>query len=175
MKKIFIILLFLGFQGYSQFQKMDSVGNFYVIDYQLVWQKWYNLDDKAELNRMLKNNNFTSDLDILRFTNSTKTKAYRLVGDNLPEYAQHDYEAFLYLDIIGGRYRITIKQIVFPDFIEKEYYNGRRMHNPRGTLEQYILRQDGLIKRNNGTLNVIYTFDTAFSQIFDPMAGIGYE
>ena len=175
MKKIAFIFLFISVHAFSQFHKMDSLGSFYVIDYQLVWQKWYVLEDKAELNRMLKSNHFTSDLDILKFTKSTKTKPYRLVGDNLPEYAQHDYEAFLYLDIIGGRYRITIKQIVFPDFIEKEYYNGRRMHNPRGTLEQYILRQDGLIKRNNGTMNVLNTFDTAFSQIFDPMAGIGYE
>ncbi|WKK67473.1 hypothetical protein [Lutimonas zeaxanthinifaciens] len=175
MKKIAFILLFLSIQAFSQFQKMDSLGSFYVIDYQLVWQKWYPLEDKVSLDRMLKSNDFTSDLDILKFTKSTKTKPYRLVGENLPEYAQHDYEAFLYLDMIGGRYRITIKQIVFPDFIEKEYYNGRRMHNPRGTLEQYILRQDGLIKRNNGTINVLNTFDTAFSQIFDPMGGESYE
>ena len=124
---------------------------------------------------MLKSNPFTSGLDILGFAKSTETKGHRLAGENLPEYAQHDYEAFLYLDIIGGRYRITIKQIVFPDFVEKEYYNGRRVHNPRGSLEQYILRQDGLIKRNNGTLNVIYSFDTEFSQIFDPMSGESFE
>lgn len=175
MNKLYLLFLLVSLNAFSQFQKMDSVGNFYVIDQNLVWQKWYALEDKAELNRELKSNDFTSDLDILRFTNSTKTKLYRLQGNNLPEYAQHDYEAFLYVDVIGGRYRITIKQIIFPDFVEKEYYNGRRMHNPRGTLEQYILRQDGLIKRNNGTLNVIYTFDTAFSQIFDPMAGESFE
>ncbi|UCE94484.1 MAG: hypothetical protein JSV73_04205 [Flavobacteriaceae bacterium] len=175
MRKIVFLLILISAQGYSQFHKMDSLGSFYVIDYKLVWQKWYPLEDKSELNRMLKSNDFTSDLDILKFTKSTKTKPYRLIGENLPEYAQHDYEAFLYLDMIGGRYRITIKQIVFPDFIEKEYYNGRRMHNPRGTLEQYILRQDGLIKRNNATINVLNTFDSAFSQIFDPMGGMSYE
>ena len=175
MKKITFLLLFLSLQGFSQFNKMDSLGSFYVIDYKLVWQKWYVLDDKAELNQMLKSNDFTSDLDILKFSTSTKTKAYKLIADNLPEYAQHDYEGFMSIDFIGGRYRVSIKQIVFPDFIEEIYYNGRRQHTPRGTLEQYILRSDGLIKRNNTNLNVLNSFDSAFSQIFDPMGGESYE
>jgi len=175
MKKLSFLLLFICFQGYAQFQKMDSLGNFYVIDYQLVWQKWYGLEDKAELNKMLKSNEFTADLDILKFGTSTKTRTFKLHANNLPEYAQHDYEAFLAVDFIGGRYRVSIKQIVFPDFIEKEYYNGRRMNNSRGTLEQYILRQDGLIKRNNTNLNVLNSFDTAFSGVFDPMSGDYYE
>ena len=175
MKKIVFLLLFIGVQGFAQFHKMDSLGNFYVIDHKLVWQKWYNLEDKAELNRMLKSNNFTSDLDILKFGTSVQTKPYKLNAYNMPEYAQHDYEAFLAVDFIGGRYRVSIKQIVFPDFVEKIYYNGRRQHDPRGTLEQYILRQDGLIKRNNTNINVLNSFDTAFSEIFDPMAGMGYE
>jgi len=175
MKKLSFLLLFICFQGYAQFQKMDSLGNFYVIDYQLVWQKWYGLEDKAELNKMLKSNEFTADLDILKFGTSTKTRTFKLHANNLPEYAQHDYEAFLAVDFIGGRYRVSIKQIIFPDFIEKEYYNGRRMNNPRGTLEQYILRQDGLIKRNNTNLNVLNSFDTAFSGVFDPMSGDYYE
>ena len=175
MKKITFLLLFLSLQGFSQFNKMDSLGSFYVIDYKLVWQKWYVLDDKAELNQMLKSNDFTSDLDILKFSTSTKTKAYKLIADNLPEYAQHDYEGFMSVDIIGGRYRVSIKQIIFPDFIEEIYYNGRRQHTSRGTLEQYILRSDGLIKRNNTNLNVLNSFDSAFSQIFDPMGGESYE
>jgi hypothetical protein len=154
---------------------MDSLGSFYVTDYKLVWQKWYALDDKVELNKMLKSNGFTSDLDILKFGTSTKTKPYKLIANNLPEYAQHDYEAFLVVDFIGGRYRVSIKQIVFPDFIEKIYYNGRSQNTPRGTLEQYILRQDGLIKRNNTNLHVLNSFDTVFSQIFDPMGGMSYE
>ena len=83
--------------------------------------------------------------------------------------------SFLSVDFIGGRYRVSVKQIVFPDFIEKEYYNGRRMNNSRGTLEQYILRQDGLIKRNNTNLNVLNSFDTVFSGVFDPMSGDYYE
>lgn len=175
MKKISFLLFFICLQGFSQFQKMDSLGNFYVIDYKLVWQKWYGLEDKAELNKMLKANDFTADLDILKFGTSTKTKAYKLFADNLPEYAKHDYEAFLTVDFIRGRYRVSIKQIIFPDFIEKIYYNGMRQNNSRGTLEQYILRQDGLIKRNNTNLNVLNSFDTVFSGIFDPMAGAGYE
>jgi len=175
LKKITFFLLLLSLQATSQFSKMDSLGSFYVIDYKLVWQKWYALDDKAALNKMLKSNDFTSDLDILKFGTSTKTKPYKLIADNLPEYAQHDYEAFLVVDMIGGRYRVSIKQIVFPDFIEKVYYNGRREDTPRGTLEQYILRQDGLIKRNNTNLHVLNSFDTVFSQIFDPMAGYDFE
>ena len=175
MKKLSFLILFVCIQGFAQFQKMDSLGNFYVIDYKLVWQKWYGLEDKAELNKMLKSNEFTADLDIMKFGTSTKTRTYKLFGDNLPEYARHAYEAFLSVDFIGGRYRVSIKQIIFPDFIEKEYYNGRRMNNSRGTLEQYILRQDGLIKRNNTNLNVLNSFDTAFSGVFDPMAGDSYE
>ena len=175
MKRVTILIFFISFLGYSQFQKMDSVGNFYVIDYKLVWQKWYDIDDKAEFDRMLKSNEFTSDLEILKFTTSTKTKAYRLVGSNLPEYAHHGYEAFLSVDYIKGRYRVSVKQIVFPDFIEKIYYNGVRMNDPRGTLEQYNMRKDGQIKRTTGTMNVLYTFDSAFSQIFDPMGGESFE
>lgn len=173
--RLLILFLLLSFQGFAQFQKMDSLGNFYVIDYQLVWQKWYELKDKDELNRKLKSNHFTADLDILRFTTSTKIKPKQLRGNNLPEYAQHEYEAFLVLDFIGGRYRVSIKQIVFPDFMEKVYYNGVRQNQAKGTLEQYILRQDGMIKRNGTNLNVLYSFDTFFSTIFDPMAGDSYE
>ena len=175
MKKISFLLLFICFQGFSQFQKMDSLGNFFVIDHKLVWQKWYRLEDKAELNKMLKANDFTADLDILKFGTSTKTRPYKLIADNLPEYAQHDYEAFLTVDFIRGRYRVSIKQIIFPDFVEKIYYNGRRQNDPRGTLEQYILRQDGLIKRNNTNLNVLNSFDTVFSGIFDPMSVESFE
>jgi hypothetical protein len=175
MKKFSFLLLFICLQGFSQFQKMDSLGNFYVIDHKLVWQKWYDLEDKAELSKMLKANDFTADLDIMKFGTSTKTGAYKLLSDHLPEYAQHDYEAFLTVDFLKGRYRVSIKQIIFPDFVEKIYYNGMRQHDSRGTLEQYILRQDGLIKRNNTNLNVLNSFDTAFSGIFDPMSGESFE
>lgn len=171
MKRYLIIFFFLSFKGFSQFQKTDSLGNFYVIEHQLVWQKWYPLQDKGELNSKLKGNHFTSDLDILKFNTSTETKPVSLLGNNLPEYARHDYEAFLAVDFIRGRYRVSVKQIIFPDFIEKVYYNGVRQHQKRGTLEQYILRSDGLIKRTSANLNVLNSFDTSFSGIFDPMAG----
>jgi hypothetical protein len=173
--RILILFLFLSFHGVAQFQKMDSLGNFYVIDYKLVWQKYYLLEDKAELDRLLKANDFTADLDILKFTKSAMTKPYRLTASSLPEYAQHDYEAFLVVDFIGNRFRVSIKQITFPDFIEKVVYNGMKQNNSRGTLEQYILRQDGSIKRNNANLHVLNSFDTAFSEVFDPMGGISYE
>jgi hypothetical protein len=173
--RILILFLFLSFQGFAQFQKMDSLGNFYVIDYKLVWQKYYPLEDKAELDRLLKANDFTADLDILKFTKSAMTKPYRLTASSLPEYAQHDYEAFLVVDFIGNRFRVSVKQITFPDFIEKVYYNGMRQNNSRGTLEQYVLRQDGFIKRNNANLHVLNSFDTAFSEVFDPMGGESVE
>ncbi len=169
------IIFFISLQGFAQFQKTDSLGNFYVIEHQLVWQKWYELHSKANLDDALKNNDFTSDLDILKFTTSVKTKRNKLSGDNLPEYARHEYEAFLYVDFLRGRYRISVKQIIFPDFIEKIYYNGVRQNQTRGTLEQYILRNDGLIKRNVANLNVLYSFDTVFSEIFDPMAAESSE
>ena len=84
MKRIGFLLLFICLQGYSQFQQMDSLGNFYVIDHKLVWQKWYTLEDKAELNKALKSNDFTADLDILKFGTSVQTKTYQLVAQNLP-------------------------------------------------------------------------------------------
>lgn len=173
--RIFILFLFLSLQGYGQFHKMDSLGNFYVIDYTLVWQKYYALEDKAELDKMLKSNGFTADLDILRFTTSTMTQPYKLNATSLPEYAQHAYEAFLVVDFIRNRFRVTIKQIVFPDFVEQIYYNGRSQNSARGSLEKYILRQDGLIKRNNTNIHVLNSFDTAFSEIFDYMGGLSYE
>ena len=79
MKKFSFLLLFICLQGFSQFQKMDSLGNFYVIDHKLVWQKWYALEDKAELNKMLKANDFTAGLDIMKFGTSTQTKSYKLI------------------------------------------------------------------------------------------------
>lgn len=175
MRSLIVLFVLMTLPACAQFQRADSVGNFYVVKNQLIWQKYYPLEDKEYLDQQLKQHHFTSDLDISRFTTSTITKPYKLVGHNLPEYAQHDYKAFLIIDFFGDQYRITIKQITFPDFVEKIYWNGMRQHDSRGSLEQYILRQDGLIKRNNGTLNVLYTFDTAFSEIFDPMAGLDFE
>lgn len=175
MRMYLVVIFFISFKGFGQFQKTDSLGNFYVIEHQLVWQKWYEAQDKASLNAKLKNNEFTSGLDILKFSSSAKTKSNRLSGNNLPEYARHDYDAFLAVDFIRGRYRVSVKQIIFPDFIEKVYYNGVRQDQSRGTLEQYILRRDGLIKRNGSTINVLNSFDTEFSKIFDPMAAESAE
>ena len=170
MKFLIAVLLLFFVQTQAQFHRTDSLGHFQVVDHQLIWQKWYDLKDKSVLNTRLKRNRFSEGLDILKFVTSVKTGPQRLQGTNLPEYALHDYEAFLYLDFKEGRYRVTIKQIVFPDFVEKIYYNGMRRTDPRGTLEQYILRQDGLIKRNNTNIRVLDSFDSEFSGIFDAMA-----
>lgn len=172
---IVYLFLFLGAHVLAQSAKMDSLGNWYVVDHNLVWQKSYPLDDKEELDEQLKANDLTSDLDILKFGTSTITKPYRLTGNNLPEYAQHDYRAFLVVDFFGDTYRITLKQVTFPDFVEKVYWNGMRQSDSRGSLEKYILRSDGLIKRNSVNLRVLEAFDSEFSGVFDPMAGIWSE
>ena len=140
------------------------------VNHRLVWQKSYPLDDKAELDGHLKSNDFTAGLDILKFGTSVLTEPTRLSGQNLPEYAQHEYRAFLVVDFFPGTYRVTLKQVAFPDFVEKIYWNGMRQTDSRGSLEKYILRQDGLIKRNSVNLRVLEAFDSDFSGIFDPMA-----
>ena len=154
----------------AQLNEVESLGNWYVKKNKLVWQKSYPLTDKEELNDRLKANEFTSELDILRFITDVQTKPYKLVGHNLPEYARHEYTAFLVVDFFGDTYRVTLQQVRFPDFEEKIYWNGMRQHDARGTLEKYILGQDGRIKRNSANINVLETFDSAFSSVFDPMA-----
>lgn len=168
-----VVLFFMavGPEARAQFDEVESLGNWYVKKNKLVWQKSYPLTDKEELNAQLKANDFTSDLDILRFITDVQTKPYKLSGFNLPEYAQHEYEAFLIIDFFPDRYRVTLQQIKFPDFEEKIYWNGIRQQDARGTLEKYILGQDGRIKRNSANINVLETFDSEFSGVFDPMAG----
>ena len=159
----------------AQFNEEESMGNWYVRKNKLVWQKTYPLTDKEELNDRLKTNDFTSELDILRFVTDVQTKPNKLGGQNLPEYARHAYTAFLVIDFFGDTYRITLQQVNFPDFEEKIYWNGMRQHDARGTLEKYILGQDGRIKRNSANVNVLETFDSAFSGVFDPMADVWTE
>lgn len=169
------LLMSVGLSSTAQFNEVESMGNWYVKKNKLVWQKTYPLTDKEELNDELKANDFTSDLDILRFITDTETKPYKLVGQNLPEYARHEYKAFLVIDFFGDTYRVTLQQINFPDFEEKIYWNGMRQHDARGTLEKYILGQNGQIKRNSANINVLETFDSAFSGVFDPMADVWSE
>jgi len=159
----------------AQFNEVESMGNWYVKKNKLVWQKTYPLTDKEELNEKLKTNDFTSELDILRFVTDVQTKPYKLTGQNLPEYARHAYTAFLVIDFFGDTYRVTLQQVNFPDFEEKIYWNGMRQNDARGTLEKYILGQDGRIKRNSANVNVLETFDSAFSAVFDPMADVWTE
>lgn len=167
--------MLLALQLQAQTSKMDSLGSWYVVDHNLVWQKYYSLEDKEELNEKLKANAFTSELDILKFGTSAVTKPVKLTGDNLPGYAQHDFKAFMVIDFFGDRYRVSLKQITFPDFQEKIYWNGMRQTDSRGSLEKYLLRPDGLIKRNSVNIRVLETFDSAFSGVFDPMAEVWSE
>lgn len=170
-------MIFLGtaLTTQAQFNEVESMGNWYVKKNKLVWQKTYPLTDKEELNEELKANEFTSGLDILRFITDVETKPRMLQGQNLPEYARHEYKAFLVIDFFGDTYRVTLQQVNFPDFEERIYWNGMRQHDARGTLEKYILGQDGRIKRNSANINVLETFDSAFSGVFDPMADVWSE
>ena len=177
-KRMAILMLFflgMSLSSSAQFNEVESMGNWYVKKNKLVWQKTYPLTDKEELNDQLKANGFTADLDILRFVTDVETRPYKLVGQNLPEYARHEYQAFLVIDFFGDTYRVTLQQINFPDFEEKIYWNGMRQHDARGTLEKYILGQDGRIKRNSANINVLETFDSAFSGVFDSMADVWSE
>lgn len=171
----FTIFLGIALTTRAQFNEVESVGNWYVKKNKLVWQKTYSLTDKEELNEQLKANFFTADLDILRFITDVETKPDKLAGQNLPEYARHQYRAFLVIDFFGDTFRVTLQQVNFPDFEEKIYWNGMRQNDSRGTLEKYILRPDGRIKRNSANMNVLETFDSVFSGVFDPMADVWSE
>lgn len=164
------LIFLLSLEAAAQLSPTDSIGNWYVVDHKLVWQKHYPLEDREELNDLLKSNDFTAVLDILKFGTSAVTEPRILAGQNLPEYARHEYRAFLVLDFFSDTYRVTLKQVTFPDFVEKIYWNGMRQSDSRGSLEKYVLRPDGLIKRNSVNLNVLESFDSEFSGVFDPMA-----
>ena len=168
MKKIVFFLL-ISFSVTAQFQKTDSLGNFYVIEHTLVWQKTYPLHDIDKLNEQLSRNPFTQGINLNGGETSKILLNYRLQGNNLPQFTQHDYNAFLVIDVFYDRYRVSVKQIRFPDFKETYVsYNGMRTSGTRGTLEHYILSGDS-IKRTTGAKNTLYAFDEAFSQVFDPM------
>ncbi len=165
---ILFILLFSTLSIYPQFQKTDSIGNFYVIKNKLVWQKYYYLDDIDELDRQLKSNDLTSNLDILNFGTTAISSLLDIPGNNLPLYTKNGFKAFIVIDIMNDKYRVSIKDITFPDFVEERYYNEMR-NSSGGTLDYYILRQGETIKRNNAALNVLNSFDTSFSEVFDYM------
>ena len=67
MRMNLVAIFFLSFKGFGQFQKTDSLVNFYVIYHHLVWQKFYKSQYKAILNTKFKNNEFTSALYKLKF------------------------------------------------------------------------------------------------------------
>jgi len=173
--KLFSIFFLITISAFAQFQKTDSLGNFYVIKNQLVWQKTYPLQDENELNKKLKENPFTAGIDLQNHENSKIIKNFRISGEGLPAYARHDYDAFVVVDVFYDRYRVSVKSINFPDFNETYYYNGIKNSTGRGSLEHYILLKGTTIKRTTGARNVLYSFDEAFSQIFDPMAATDKE
>lgn len=168
--KLLSLFLFISLSAFAQFQKTDSIGNFYVIDHELVWQKSYPLQDADVLNQKLNENPFTAGIDIQNHEDSKIVKNFRLSGEGLPAYARHDYDAFVVIDVFYDHYRVSVKSINFPDFNETYYYNGIKNSTGRGSLEHYILSKGTSIKRTTGARNVLYSFDNAFSQIFDPMA-----
>lgn len=164
-----IALFFLTIQVQGQRKAMDSLGNFLALDGKLSWQKTYTLRDREALQEKIASEPFTSGLDLLDFDTSTLTQPYRLLAEGLPEYARHDFRAFLSIDFFPGTFRVTVKQIIFPDYVEQVYYNGMRQDYSRGSLEHYLLRRDGSILRTRAGTQVLQTFDALFSGIFDPM------
>ncbi len=160
------LLLFTNLM-FGQFNKTDSIGNFYVIKNKLMWQKNYQLDDINELDEHLKINHFTSTLDILNYKTSAQSNISYIEGNNLPQYTNQGFEAFIIIDLIQDRYRVTVRDITFPDYVQTSYYNGFK-DNRGGTLDSYILRtSDHAIKRNSGTYNVLATFDNSFEAVFN--------
>jgi len=168
--KVTFLFYLCTFSIYAQIDKSDSIGNFYLIKNKLVWQKSYHLNDVKDLDQQLKSNPFTSKLRILDFEEDTITDTFKLIANNLPAYAQSSYTAFIALDVYQDNFRVTIRNITFPDFIEKHYYNGLRQNSRTGSLEDYILRKDGNINRTSANINVLNSFDSSFEGIFDNMA-----
>ena len=166
---ICILLLFVSLPSRGQWKQINTLGNFQAVDGKLSWQKSYAFEDKAALQKKIAAEPFTSGLDVLEFDTSALTEPFRLQAAGLPEYARHDFRAFLSIDFFPGTFRVTVKQIVFPDFVDKVYYNGMRQTESRGSLEHYVLKQDGSIMSTGAANLVLETFDTAFSEIFDPM------
>jgi len=169
--KITFILLLVGFLGFTQNVKTDSLGNFYVIKNKLNWVKHYQLEDDNELDRLLRETPFTSNLRILDFKTSAVSNPYRLHANGLPQYAQSDYTAFITIDVYSDSFRVTIKDITFPDFVVGVVnYNGMPNNSRGGTLDYYNLKQGVEIKRNTSTLNILSNFDKSFEEIFDNIA-----
>jgi len=167
--RIGVVFLFFSLHCHGQWKRVDALGNFQAVDGKLSWQKTYALEDKAALQEKIAAEPFTSGLNVLEFGTSALTEPFRLQAAGLPEYARHDFRAFLSIDFFPGTFRVTVKQIVFPDFVEKVYYNGMRQTESRGSLEHYVLKQDGSIMSTSAANRVLASFDQVFSEIFDPM------
>ncbi len=168
--RILLLICLVTLSSYAQLDNSDSVGNFHVTKNKLVWQKSYYLSDVNELDQYLKSNPFTSKLRILDFTEDTITDDFKLIANNLPRYAQSSYRAFIAIDVYRDYFRVTIRSITFPSFVENYYYNGMRQNSRSGSLEDYILRNDGLINRTSANMHVLKSFDKSFEAIFNEMA-----
>ena len=158
--------MFIGFMSFAQINRTDSIGNFYVENNKLIWQKQYELGDKDELDQRLKQDILTKNLDVFHFEDSAITDLIMIDGNNLPTYTSKGFKAFVIVDVESKQFRVTIKQITFPDFKENVYYNGMRQNSRTGSLENYVLRNDGIIKRTNSNLNVLDSFDHIFNAVF---------
>ncbi len=151
---------------YGQFSRTDSIGNFYVEKNHLLWQKIYTIKDINKVNEELKKHDFTANLNILGFKKATISNPTKLNCDGVPMYAKDEFTALIEVFIQYDQMRVSVKDFTFPNFVENRYYNG--MNSPiGGTLDHYMLRRDGQIKRTESTFRVLECFDNSFSDLFD--------
>lgn len=171
MKISALVLLLFTLLSNAQFDKTDgAIGNFNLVKNKLIWQKSYQLDDVNELNLRLKGTPFTSNLRILDFETDVITDLFKLAANNLPQYGQSDYKAYIIIDVYSDTYRVTIKDITFPKFVENYYYNGMRQNSRSGYLESYILKKNGDINKTKANMHVLNSFDKNFKEIFDKIS-----
>ncbi len=170
MKKIVLIIIvsvFANLSGYAQkWHKTDSIGDFYVIDHQLVWQRYYDVKSMEALQLELQKHDFTKNLNILGFKKSNLVGPTKISCDGLPMYAQHKFTALIEVFNIQGKTRISVKGFTFPEFVENWYYNGMNT-TQGGTLDHYLLRRDGQIKRTDATTRVLDCYGNFFADLFD--------
>jgi len=172
MKKLLLItLLFVPFFGIAQDSRTEHL-NFTVDNNQdLVWQKIYESDVTLdELKTYFLNESFTSELKLneTKFSGqskgkkigTSKTSQWRTLGANL------FYEAFVSVEVKGGRYRVTLTDLKFSAVQKYNLWAGG-MQNQSSTFEEYFIsRRRGGFKKPAVVKNSLTLYDKEFDNIF---------